>query len=62
MFPNRDDAFAAALAAATVPRLSKDGRVSAEGYRNMLDILLLIEPTLKPVPLAEVDLHAKLVN
>jgi NitT/TauT family transport system substrate-binding protein len=62
MFPNRDDAFAAALAAATVPRLSRDGSVSAEGYRNMLDILLLIEPTLRPVPLADVDLQAKLVN
>lgn len=60
LYPNFDDAHTLELAKAAKERLSKDGSVSAEGFANMQEVVLLSDASLKKVNQADVDLQPKL--
>jgi NitT/TauT family transport system substrate-binding protein len=54
MYPNFDDALLTEVAAEAQHALSTDGRLDQDGYKTMQDMLLKADPTLKPVPYADV--------
>jgi NitT/TauT family transport system substrate-binding protein len=60
LYPNFDDAHATEVAVAAKERLSKDGSVSPEAFANMLEVVLLSDPSLKAVKQSDVDLQPKL--
>jgi NitT/TauT family transport system substrate-binding protein len=57
IFPGRSDDYIKALTAEVAPRLSPDGRISQSGFLKMIEIMQIIEPGLKPVRQADVDLQ-----
>jgi NitT/TauT family transport system substrate-binding protein len=57
IFPGRSDDYIKALTAEVAPRLSPDGRISHSGFLKMIEIMQIIEPGLKPVRQADVDLQ-----
>lgn len=62
IFPREDGAFAALLAEASTHSLTPDGSVSADGFRNTQDVMRIVEPSLAPVALSEVNLQPSLVK
>ncbi len=61
-FPSRSDAFVQQYAQAAQRLLSKDGRISHEGYLKMTEILQSLEPGLKPIDQSKVDLTDTLLG
>ncbi|SDV50802.1 ABC transporter substrate-binding protein [Chitinasiproducens palmae] len=61
-FPGRSEAFVDQYAAAAKNLLSRDGRISHDGFLKMTEILRGVEPGLKPIDQAKVDLTDKLLG
>jgi NitT/TauT family transport system substrate-binding protein len=55
MLPERSDAFIKDLASEITPRLSPDGSVSSTGFKRMLEMMTIVEPSLTPVEQSAVD-------
>ncbi len=62
IFPERDDGFNAALAASGAAHLSKDGTISEAGFRNSLEVLMFVDPEVKPLALSAVNLQPALAR
>ncbi|MGB3070659.1 MAG: ABC transporter substrate-binding protein [Ottowia sp.] len=62
LFPERSDEFVKRLAAVAPKILSADGKISQPGFLKMTDILRSVEPDLKPIKQADVDLTDKLLG
>jgi NitT/TauT family transport system substrate-binding protein len=62
IFPREGDAFAALLAEASARSLTPDGSVSADGFKNTQDVMHIVDPSLAPVPLTQVNLQPSLVE
>lgn len=60
MFAQHSAEFLAALTTQVTPRPSPDGRVSPSGFARMIEIMQVVEPGLRPVRQADVDLQPQL--